>query len=136
MQIEYPAPGTENNSVQRGRDQIGLEAMEVAQLAAEAAADKKAGNVVVLDMKDVSSVTDYFVICSASNSIQVRAIADHIEEKLESIKSKRFHREGYDGARWILLDFGDVVVHVFHDQERDFYNLERLWGDAAIVNLA
>ncbi|MCL5046572.1 MAG: ribosome silencing factor [Actinobacteria bacterium] len=110
--------------------------MEVAQLAAEAAADKKAGNVVVLDMKDVSSVTDYFVICSASNSIQVRAIADHIEEKLESIKSKRFHREGYDGARWILLDFGDVVVHVFHDQERDFYNLERLWGDAAIVNLA
>lgn len=112
-----------------------MDAKEEALLAAEAASNKKARNVSILDMTQVSAVADYFVICSASNPIQARAIADAVEEKLGPV-TRRGHREGYDLGRWVLLDYGAVVVHIFHEAERDYYNLERLWGDAPSLPVA
>ncbi|MBX6394761.1 MAG: ribosome silencing factor [Alicyclobacillaceae bacterium] len=106
----------------------------VARLAADAAADKKAGNVVILDIRGLSVVADYFVICSGQSRTQVQAIADHVREKLEEHGVFARGVEGRDEARWILLDFGDVVVHVFREEEREFYNLERLWGDAPVLS--
>lgn len=105
----------------------------MASLAAVAAGDKKAKRVTILDLRPLSSVTDYFVVCSAGSAIQTRAIADHITEELGRRAVHVDHVEGYQNGRWILLDYGDVVVHVFHDEDRDFYNLERLWGDAEMV---
>lgn len=111
-----------------------MDSQELALLAAQAADDKKARNVVILDMRQVTLVADFFLICSGSNSIQVRAIADNIEDVLAKAGIVPHHREGYDNARWILLDYNSVVVHVFHEHERDFYNLERLWGDAPTLD--
>lgn len=116
------------------RENTELDSAQMARMVAQAAEDKKARNVVVLDMRGISPVTDYFIICSGFSSTQVKAIADHIEEKMDQIPVKKHHGEGYDNARWVLLDFGDVVAHVFHDHERSFYNLERLWGDAQVVD--
>lgn len=112
---------------------MALNARSMAALAAEAARDKKAHHVVVMEMAGITPITDYFVICSGTNPIQVRAIADHIEEKMQEANVQKLHAEGYGTGRWILLDYGHVVVHVFHERERDYYNLERLWGDAQIV---
>lgn len=103
---------------------------QLSQAIAKAASDKKANDIVILDMQKVSMVTDYFVICSANSTTQVRAIADHIEEKLQEQGSRVLHKEGYREGRWILLDFGSCVAHVFVEEDRRFYNLEQLWGDA------
>jgi len=108
-----------------------LEPRTLARLAVELAKEKKANDVVVLDVRRQTAVTDYFVVCSAPNSIQVRAIADNIEERLEQGGVLPHHREGLASARWILLDYGSVVIHVFREEERAFYNLERLWGQAS-----
>lgn len=104
-------------------------------VAARAAADKKGQDVTVLDLQGLSPLTDYFVIVSASNVQLTKAIAEHIEEAVEEAGGRLRHREGRDAARWILLDFGDVVVHVFHHDEREFYSLERLWADAVVLPL-
>ncbi|MDI3257354.1 MAG: ribosome silencing factor [Kyrpidia sp.] len=106
----------------------------LAHLAADAAVDKKAGNVVILDIRELSIIADYFVICSGQSRTQVQAIADHVREKMEEHGALVRGVEGRDEARWILLDFGDVVVHVFREEEREFYHLERLWGDAPVVS--
>ena len=98
--------------------------------AAESALERKAEDVVALDLRGVSSATDYFVLATGSSDIQVRAIAERVIEALEAHGVKPLHVEGLDRARWVLLDFVDFVVHVFHPQARDFYQLERLWGDA------
>lgn len=97
---------------------------------ANAASDKKALDIVTMDMRKMSSVCDYFVIASGASTTQVRAIADNIVEKLKEKKEKLWHMEGEREALWILLDYGDVVCHVFLDETRRFYNLERLWSDA------
>lgn len=110
---------------------------EVEQIAVDAAKfadDKKAQDIVVLDISQISVVCDYFVIASGNSSTQVKAIADYIEAKLQEMGSELLRREGIREGRWVLLDFGDVVVHVFQDEERQYYNLERLWGDARVVN--
>jgi ribosome-associated protein len=100
-----------------------------------AADDKKAQDITILDLKEVSSVTDYFVICTGSTATQTKAIADNIEEKLEQDHNLRLlRREGYQSGSWILLDYGSVVVHIFKPEERDFYNIERLWGDAKTLD--
>ena len=96
----------------------------------EAAQDRKASGVVVLDLKKAGAFTDYFVICSASNPRQVQAIADAIEEALKAQKQRPSLVEGYARAEWILLDYFDFVVHVFSKHARDFYGLDRLWGSA------
>ncbi len=97
---------------------------------ANAAADKKALDIVFIKMKKVSSVCDFFVIASGASTTQVRAIADHISVKLKEKGCRLWHSEGQREASWILLDYGDVVVHVFLEEIRRFYDLERLWGDA------
>ena len=96
----------------------------------EAAQDRKATGVVVLDLKKAGAFTDYFVICSASNPRQVQAIADAVEDALKGQKQRPSLVEGYARAEWILLDYFDFVVHVFSKHARDFYGLDRLWGSA------
>jgi len=98
-------------------------------VAAQAAADKKAQDILVLDVSDRLVITDCFVIASAPNERQVQAIVDNVEEKMLAIGTKPVRREGTREGRWVLLDFVDVVVHVQHSEERSFYGLERLWKD-------
>jgi len=104
-------------------------------VAAEAALSKKAADLVALDLTVVSGVADYFLICSGSSEPQVKAIAEAVEEKLRLAGARPWHVEGREGRRWVLLDFVDVVVHVFHEKTREYYLLERLWGDARRVEL-
>ena len=99
-------------------------------VAIEAAQDRKATGVVVLDLKKAGAFTDYFVICSASNPRQVQAIADAVEEALKAQRQRPSLVEGYARAEWILLDYFDFVIHVFSKHARDFYGLDRLWGSA------
>jgi ribosome-associated protein len=108
-------------------------AREIALTAAQAAADKLATNVVILDVSDQLVITDAFVIASAPNERQVQAIVDEIEEKLLRVEAKPVRREGEREGRWVLLDFIDVVVHVQHSEERSFYDLERLWKDCPTI---
>lgn len=96
---------------------------------AKAASDKKALDAVILDMRKIRSVSDYFVIVSGTSTTQAKAISDNIVEKLKIKGEKLRHAEGEREALWILLDYGDVIAHVFIDETRKFYELERLWGD-------
>lgn len=105
------------------------DARELALVAATAAADKKASDVIVLDVSEQLVITDCFVIASAPNERQVGAIVDNVEEKMREAGTKPVRREGAREGRWVLLDFVDVVVHVQHAEERAFYGLERLWKD-------
>lgn len=107
-----------------------METKDIAKKIAAAANDKKAKDILLLNMEGLSPVTDFYVICSAGNSTLVKAIADNIEDKLAEAGVYPTHKEGYADARWVLLDYGDVVAHVFLEEERDFYNLEQLWADA------
>jgi len=109
---------------------LRLKAEEIAAKAARAADDKRGMRIVVLDLRQISVVADYFVIADASTEVQVRAISDGIQKALEEQGVKAARREGWEDARWVLLDYGDTVVHVFRTEERDYYDLERLWGDA------
>ncbi|MEA2432687.1 MAG: ribosome-associated protein [Actinomycetota bacterium] len=101
--------------------------------AAEAASDKKAERIVILDVSKQLVITDHFLICSAKNERQVRTIADEVQKQLTEIGEKPFRREGEREGRWVLLDYVDFVVHVFHEDERDYYDLERLWSDAQVL---
>jgi ribosome-associated protein len=105
------------------------EARELAIVAAHAAADKKASDVLILDVSEQLVITDCFVIASAPNERQVGAIVDEVEEKMRGAGTRPVRREGAREGRWVLLDFTDVVVHVQHAEERTFYGLERLWKD-------
>jgi ribosome-associated protein len=100
------------------------------ETAVRAAEDKKAENLVVLDLRQAAGFTDYFVVCSGTNSRQVRAIADGVMDALAAEGVKPSHIEGHDRSEWILLDYFDFVVHVFAPETRLFYGLERLWGNA------
>ena len=104
-------------------------AVELAMVAAQAAADKLATDVTVLDVADRLPITDVFVLTSAPNERQVSAIVDEIELRMREAGVKPIRREGEREARWVLLDFGDVIVHVQHAEEREYYALERLWKD-------
>jgi ribosome-associated protein len=112
-----------------------LPAPELLRVAAEAAASKKAIDVVGLDLSGLDGVADYFLICSGSSEPQVKAIAEAVEDRLREQGAKAWHVEGMEFRRWVLLDFVDVVVHVFHEKTREYYLLERLWGDARRVDL-
>lgn len=107
-----------------------FEAPSEVEGAARLALERKASDVVVLDLREISSATDFFIIGSGNSDIQVRAIAEHIQEELRERGLRADHIEGLDRARWVLLDYIDFVVHVFHPSARDFYQLENLWGDA------
>jgi len=108
---------------------------EFALLAAEAASDKKAFDIVALDVSELLVVTEYFVIATGRTNVQVRAIADEVEEQLRAKGEKPIGREGAGEDKWVLLDYGDFVVHIFQPEERDFYRLEKLWGDAPRLEL-
>ncbi|MGH3343693.1 MAG: ribosome silencing factor [Carbonactinosporaceae bacterium] len=110
-------------------------AVELATAAAAAAAEKLADNVVAYDVTDVFAITDAFVLASAPNDRQVRAIVDAVEERLRGLGVKPARREGEREGRWVLLDYVDVVVHVQHADERSYYSLERLWKDCPAIAL-
>lgn len=114
---------------------MSLRPQAIVNIAVLAAEDKKAGDITVLDIREVSIIADYFMICSGRANTQVRAIVESIQEKLEEEGVTALRREGFREGGWVLLDYGDVVVHVFQDAERRFYNLERLWGDAQVVGI-
>ena len=98
--------------------------------AVSAADDRKAIDLKVLQLEKISDFTDYFILCSGTSERQVQAIADAIEERLRAEKVRPLHVEGYNRGQWVLLDYGDLVVHIFQEDTRRFYSLERLWGDA------
>ena len=104
--------------------------------AVRAALDKKATDVVLLDLRQTPAFTDYFLLCSGQNTRQVKAIADAVEEALRAVKVRPSHIEGYDRAEWVLMDYFTFIVHVFTPQTRAFYSLERLWGDAERIEIA
>ncbi len=98
--------------------------------------NKKGYDVVIINLKELTSFADYFVICSADSNVQVKAIADDVDKSLRDEGIKCWHREGYQALNWVLLDYVDVIVHVFKKESREFYNLEKLWGDADIEKLS
>jgi ribosome-associated protein len=108
-------------------------AVELALAAAQAAADKLASDILLLDVSAQLVITDVFLLASAPNDRQVVAVVDNIEEKLREMGAKPLRREGEKEGRWVLLDFGDIVVHVQHQEERVFYALERLWKDCPVI---
>lgn len=103
---------------------------EAAKIAKDALEDKKAEDILVLDVKEISNIAECFVIASGSNPNQLRAMASNVEEKLYKAGVRLHHSEGYNGAEWILLDFGELIIHLFSREKREFYSLERIWGDA------
>ncbi|MGH2568612.1 MAG: ribosome silencing factor [Bacteroidota bacterium] len=105
-------------------------ARTLARKIAEYALSKKASGVLVMDLRRLQAPADYFVVCSADSDTQVKAIADGIRDGMEQAGVAVWHEEGYQSLQWVLLDYVDVVVHVFHRETRPFYNIERLWGDA------
>jgi ribosome-associated protein len=107
--------------------------LEAAQLIAEAADEKKAYDILILDLRGLTYLTDFFVICSGSNTTQVGAIADEIMQVLAMHGVHTSHIEGQAGSTWLLMDYGDVVVHIFDEQTRIYYSLEKLWNDAPRV---
>ncbi|HEV8056529.1 MAG TPA: ribosome silencing factor [Nocardioidaceae bacterium] len=110
-------------------------ALQLVLVAAQAASDKLAGDVIAIDVSDRLAITDAFIVCSAANDRQVQAIVDEVETRLRALDAKPVRREGERQGRWVLLDYVDVVVHVFHEEERTYYALERLWRDCPLIEL-
>ena len=109
-----------------------MKTYDLAKKICKAASDKKASEIITMDMRGVMFSTDYFVVCSAQTATQVRAIADNITEELDKQEIHFNHREGYHEGEWILLDYGDVVAHIFKEENRQYYSLEQLWSEAEI----
>jgi ribosome-associated protein len=110
-----------------------MDAKSLAYRIAELAEDKKATDVEILDMRKLADITDYVLIASANNTAQLKAISRHIEEALSELGLEPGHKEGNYGDKWFLLDYVDVVVHIIHDEARNFYNLEELWSQAVFL---
>lgn len=108
---------------------------ELAALAIKALEDKKAEDIRIIDISNVSVLADYFIIANGSNRSQIQALADHVEGQLGKAGTPVRQIEGYDTANWILLDFGDIIIHIFDKENRLFYDLERIWRDGALVEL-
>lgn len=112
-----------------------MEIQERVQLAAKALDDKKAKDIKILNIRELTSLGEYFVIGSASSTVQVRACADAVEEKMDEAGYPLLHREGRDSGNWMLLDYGDIIVHIMLEETREFYDIERLWADAENVQM-
>ena len=108
-------------------------AVELGLAAAQAAADKLASDILLLDVSEQLGITDVFLLASAPSDRQVKAVVDEVEDRLRGLGAKPIRREGADEGRWVLLDFGEIVVHVQHEEERIFYALERLWKDCPVI---
>ncbi len=112
-----------------------MDSMSLAKKIAECMENKKAEDVKILDIKELTTMADYFVICNGNSSTQMRAISDEIEEKLKDDGLFASGREGFGSDTWILMDYTDVIVHIFNKESRDFYGIENLWADAGVVDL-
>lgn len=108
---------------------------EVLKIAKKALDDKFGEDIVILNISKISVIADYFIIAEGSNINQVKAMADEVCEKLEEVGVSLRHSEGQSTAKWILLDFGDIIVHIFDKESRQFYSLERIWGDAEVLSV-
>ena len=106
---------------------------ELQQLVVDAAIEKKASDITILDLRNRTDLTDYFMICSGRSKVQVQAIADNILERTYQSPFKVYTVEGHSTGNWIILDLGDLMVHVFHQETRSHYDLERLWGDVPVI---
>jgi ribosome-associated protein len=109
-----------------------MKAKTLAYKIVDLAQDKKAKQIMVIDLNGLTGIADFFVLMSGESDIQIKAIADHITRELKNDKIRVYHKEGFTSLRWVLLDYVDVVVHIFKPESREFYGLERLWGDAKI----
>ena len=112
-----------------------MEARELAKLVIKALEDKKAEDIKVIDISNVSVIADYFIIASGNNRNQVQALADNVDETCGRAGYPVKQVEGYDSANWILMDFSDVIVHIFSKEDRLFYDLERIWRDGKIIDI-
>lgn len=112
-----------------------MDSRDLANNITELIFNKKGYDVKLLDLREVTTLTDYFIICSADSDTQVKAIADEVDKKLRDAGIRSWHTEGYKSLSWVLIDFVDVVVHVFKKDSREFYNLEKLWGDAPVIDV-
>lgn len=113
-----------------------LDSLDLAKACREFALDKKATDPVILDLREISSLADYFVICSAQSEPQLKAIAFGLEKSVKETYHLHARRtDGYPASQWIIVDYGDVMVHIFHDEKRGLYSLEELWGDAPRVEV-
>ena len=121
-----------DDSAELAEDRLIFEQVKVA---ARAADEKKAVGLVVLKLSAITEFTDYFVICAGNSTRQTQAIADAVIEELKRIKTRPLHTEGYNNAEWILIDYGAFVVHIFTEESRSFYDLERLWRDAEKIEI-
>jgi len=106
---------------------------QLALLAAEVCDEKKAKEIIVLDVRKITSISDYFIVCSTSNERQARAIAEGMRMRMKELGRREMGVEGIEDARWVLQDFGDIVLHIFHESQREFYDIEGLWADAKQV---
>ncbi|MBR4941814.1 MAG: ribosome silencing factor [Clostridia bacterium] len=107
---------------------------KAAKLCVEAALDRKAGDLKLLHVTELTTLADYYVICTGTSNTQMKAIAESVEKAMEENGQPPLHAEGYGSASWVLIDFGSVIVHVFNRDVREFYALERLWGDAEVID--
>ena len=112
-----------------------LNAKEIAMTAARALDDKKGKEIKVIKIDKLTTIAEYFVICTGSSNTQINALCDNVEKALTQLGEEPLHREGYRGGTWVLLDYGCIVVHVFNDEARKFYSLEHLWADGEEIDL-
>ncbi len=117
-----------------GTEDLTFKQKSKLQLCYNAVVDKKANDVIVLDLRGLTSVADFFIICHGTSSRQVMAIADNLGSALRDSGMKRYHIEGKEEGSWVLMDVNDIIVHVFHEPKRSFYMLENLWADAAVID--
>ncbi len=115
---------------------IDQQIFEQVRITVAAADDKKATDLLVLRLAELTEFTDYFILCTGNTSRQTQAIADAVTDKLKAVKLRPLHTEGYNNGEWILIDYGVFVVHIFTPQSRQFYDLERLWRDAEKIKVA
>jgi len=110
-----------------------LESIQLAHKVVDLASDKQATDIVLLDIRGLTTIADYFVVCTAGSDRQIKAVTENLEEELGDIDVNPLHIEGMDGSGWVLMDYGDVIVHIFSPAERAYYSLEKLWGAAPLV---
>lgn len=114
----------------------GLTQQQIIETAVKALDSKRAEDICVIKISDLTVIADYFVIANGTSSTQTKALADEVEYRLKELGRQPDRTEGYQGANWIILDYGDIVVHVFYKETRNFYNLERLWSDGKKVDIS
>ncbi|MCR5430205.1 MAG: ribosome silencing factor [Eubacterium sp.] len=111
-----------------------MDSKQITKIAFDALEDKKGVNIKVIDISNISILADYFIIAGGTNENQVKALADNVEEKLAEADTMPRQIEGYDNANWILMDYQDVIIHIFNEQDRLFFDLERIWSDGQLVD--